>query len=477
MRKLVIISVVITILIIIFTIIWFIKLPVGSTETDYVNKRLGKSLNLSLNVNNLKRDLFGNIIAEEVSYLPEFYGDYCIARYDNLIGFLEGSTNSITFTVRSNSINLLELSRIIASLGLSHEEMFSISTNVIKIYLDEVSSNTFTNLIENGVLKNKDIFYKYADKLTSAWVDVSVEISKLELGISKSVDEVKKGMEDILNKFRDDMYSYYIKQSSAKGVPKRIDEFITELDREIQNLKSNLIEYQKRVDEEYSKLRILREGYKTAWDQKIEILKKNPQKYVDLFILNFPVYLLERLERYRFINVPQVLTLRNASYTLSTKNNNIEISIYGDIYTGGRFRFVGIISNGTWYGIANFEGIESKVGVSSFSVDFEFEPFMDTLNGEYRCRFIADLKFSPTNLIYNFLTNKQNIRKILEEVTSEEGFVASLIDNEVERIITSYKSQFERYKENILRNINKIKTLYEREVENSRQKLKKSITT
>ncbi|MCX8096070.1 MAG: hypothetical protein N3D81_01070 [Spirochaetes bacterium] len=475
MKKLIIIGVVITILIIIFTIIWFIRLPVGSTETDYMNKRLGKNLNLSLNVNNLKRDLFGNIIAEEVSYLPEFYGNYCIARYDDLIGFLEVSTNNITFTIHSNSINLSELSKIIASLGLSYEERFSISTNVIELYLVEVSSNTFTNLVENGVLKSKDIFYKHTDKLTSAWVDISVEISKLELGISKSVDEVKKGMEDLLNKFRDDVYSYYIKQSSAKGVSKGINEFITELDREIQNLKSNLIDYQKRVDEEYSKLRILREGYKTAWDQKIEILKKNPQKYVDLFILNFPVYLLERLERYRFINVPQVLTLKNASYTLSTTNNNIEISIHGDIYTGGKFRFVGGISNGTWYGTANFEGIESKVNISSFSVDFEFEPFMDTLNGEYRYRFITDPKFNLTNLIYNFLTNKQNIKKILEEITSEEGFVTSLIDNEVERIATSYKIQFERYKENILRNINNLKSLYEKEVENSKQKLKKSI--
>lgn len=476
MKRLIILGIVIILVIIIFVVIWFIRLPVGSTEMDYINKRLGKNLNLNFNVKNLKRDLFGNVIAEEVSYLPEFYGNYCIANYEDLINFLQGSTNRITFTIQSNSMNLLELSRIIGSLGLSYEERFIISTNVVQLYLNEVNSNTFTNLVEGGVLKNRDIFYKHADKLTSAWVDMSVEISKLELNISKDVDRTKKSMEELLNRFRDDIYSYYIRQSSVARISENLGEFMTELDSEMQKLKNTLIEYQKKVDEEYSRLRTLREGYKMAWDQRIEILKKNPQKYVDMFILNFPVYLLERLERYMFVKIPHVLALRNVSYTLSTTNGNIELSIYGEIITGGKFGFVGNISNRTWFGIANFEGVESKVGISSFSVEFEFEPFMDTLNGEYRYKFIPSSKVNLTNLIYNFLTNKQNITKILEEITSEEGFVSSLVDSEIERIVASYRNQFEGYKNEILRNITKLKGLYEKEVEKSKQKLKKSIT-
>lgn len=458
---------------IVILVIYGVRLPISSTNMDYILNKISSLFGIPFVLDKGYRDLRGNIVFGEVSYKPEFYGKDFYTPYDSFINFLSGSTNSICFSFYSNSLNFQDLSRVIGRLGLSEEEVFDIATNVVDYYVDNISSNSFTNLFAEGKIKNKDIFYKNSEKLINAWIDVSVRISKLELEISKNVDSVKKQMEEDFNSFRQEVYTEYLKDFEKGKAKVTSDIFVNLLDKEMALLKTNLVSCQNKVDSIYSKLSILKEGYKIGWEQRVEMLKKDPQKYVERYISMFPYYLIKRLVSFNFLEIPEILSLRNPKYCLVVSNNVILLNISGYMWQGGEFYFEGVVSNGVWNGNIDFKKLNNISKISDVSASFYFKPFQDTLNGDYVCNVKLKDK-QPKEVLLSLITNQKFVENIIRELTSEEGFVSLFISDESDNLFRSYREQYQRYKVGIEKDVKKVYYEFKVEVEKSKQKLKKS---
>lgn len=456
-----------------FASLLFLKFPFPSTDLDYLNKKLVEKLGLTFEVKNAYKDIFGNVFLD-VSYLPEFYASKVKIKYDDLFSFLL-SGEKISFYCESNSINFADLSVIIGYLGLSDEERFTIATNVVNYYMNTISNTSISNL-----LVDRDVFYKYSDKFINAFVDVSVKMTKMELEVSKDVDKIKKDMEQYFYNFREDSYKEYLLLSSRGNVRVSSDVFIKNLDSSVKDLKNKLISYHKKVDDVFSKLSLLKEGYKIAWDERVKMIKSEPQKYIDRYVMFFPYYLTRMLIRYYYVDVPKVLHLRDVEYTLSSSNGIIYFTLEGKEFNSNCRVFADVVvSNGIWDGIVkyyNSDGNETYLdsGKKVVLVKYVFKPFMDTLNGEYKCKFIYSTNFNFTNFVYSTLTNISVVGKVINYMFSEEGFVDSFINEEVDNLFRSYSSQYERYKKGILEDVNKLKKEFYLEVEKEKIKLRKS---
>lgn len=450
-----------------------IRLPLSSTEVDYVNKKLSSIFGIPFVLTKGEKDVWGNVIFREVSYTPEFFGSDFVAKYSDVLSFLSLETNSITFSLHSNSINFQELAEVISSLGIGKEKLFDIATNIVKHFIDRLSSNSFSNLAENGKIRNKDIFYHHSDKLLSAWIDVSVKMSHLEIELSRSVDNIKKLMESNVDNFRKDVYSDYLYNAEKGNVHITSDVFVKLLDGEIATVKSNLVTYQKKVDDIYLKLSFLREGYKLGWDEKSNMLKRNPQKYLERYVSNFPYYIIRKIMNYEFVKVPKILVLRDPKYLVKVENNTVHVSVKGEIWDGGRISFNGSFSNRVWSGKMELSGIKNTLGIGKVVVNFSANLFMDTLGGEYKSTVEPD-KEELNEIVVSFLTNSRVIDGIIRDLTTEEGFVSALVEDEIEALFRSYKEQYERYRAGILKDIEKVYREFLKEIEKRKRGLRKS---
>ncbi|MGB9621240.1 MAG: hypothetical protein ACPL4C_02235 [Brevinematia bacterium] len=471
--KIVLVLVVLLFLIFPLSLVFFIKFPFPSTDLDYINRKLTDRLGLVFELKNVYKDVFGNVYMD-VAFQPEFYAEGVSVKYDDLLSFLSEG-NQITFTVRSNSINFTDLYLVIGYLGLNDEERFYIATNVVGEYLKKVDNATISNL-----LISKDIFYKYNDKFINAWLDVSVKITKLELGVSKKVDEVKRKVENYFNNFREEVYKDYLLLSSKGQSKITSDVFVMKLDESVKNLKGKLISYQKKIDDTYSKLSLLKEGYKIAWDEKTKMIKSDPQKYIQRYITVFPYYMIRKLVNYPYIEMPKILQLKNVKYSLSKSNEVIYLTLDGDVYNSSyKFHTDVSISNSYWVGILkyyNFEGNKTYIDSNKKIVvlRYTFKPFMDTLNGDYNYEFIYSEDFNITNVVYSILTNASVVDKLVKYMFSEEGFVDSFINEEIDNLFRSYTLQYEKYRQGILKDIEELRKAFYLEVEKEKIKLKKS---
>lgn len=461
---------VIFIFVVIFGVLFVIKFPLSSTDLDYVSKKFGNLVGIPFSFRLGVKDLRGYVIFDEVSYLPEFYGNNVIVKAENLFSFLGGNTNSLNFYVYSNSVNFLDISTVAGRLGLDDNEMFEIITNVFDKYLEKVSIQSFSNLLVNGEVKNRDIFYHYSEVFTREWLNLSVKISRLELGISKDVDKIKKDMEEYFNNFRGYAYSVYMDDYS-KGytrVPSEV--FVENLEKEVSSLRNVFLKYLSKVDEVYSKLSYLREGYKSAWDMRVEMLKKNPEKYVERYISDFPVYLIKRLISYNFLGLPEVISLKDMYYEL-VYDGVVRIKGKGKVFSGGEIDFDGTFSNSTLIGRMSLRNLNNDL-VKNANISFSGFLYGDSLNGEYEC--MVDIGKPNRDFIFSVLTNDSFINKVIDELLSEKGFVLVFALQEGDNLFRSYLDQYQRYKVGILRDINKLKEEFRKEVEKSKQKLRKS---
>lgn len=448
-----------------------LKFPLSSTDLDYISRKFGNLTKIPFSFREGKKDLRGNIFFEEVSYLPEFYGKGVVINSDNLFLFLENKTNFLRGYISSNSINFQDISSVIGKLGFSEDEMFDIITNVIDKYLNKVSVQSFSNLLVGGSVKNKDVFYQHSEIFTREWLDLSVKISRLELGVSRDVDKVKKEMEELFYGFRSQVYSMYIDDYS-KGYTKVSSEvFVEILEKEISRLRDEFLKYLSKVDEVYSRLSYLKEGYKTAWDTRVEMLKRAPDRYIERYISDFPVYLIRKLIDYNFLGIPKILVFRDGYYELGYYDDRITVKGRANLFEGGKVEFEGIFSNSLVVGYVNFRDLNNKM-LRNVSVEFIGNLIGDSLNGEYECK--VDVGRNRKEFILSILSNDSFIDEILRNLTSEEGFVSVFVVQEGDNLFRSYKEQYERYKAGILRDINRLKEDFRKELEKSKQKLRKS---
>ncbi|MEN2998434.1 MAG: hypothetical protein ABDH28_05305 [Brevinematia bacterium] len=458
-------------------IVWFVKLPISSTELDYVNKRTSAVFGIPLGINKGYRDLMGNIILEEVSYSPEFFGSRFVAKYNEVLNFLSGITDYLEFSFHSNSVNFQDLSRVIGSLGMSDEEIFNIVTNLVSYYIDKISIESFSNIIVDGKIRNKDIFYHHAEKLINAWIEVSVRMSMLEIELSKEADSFKKKMESVVDSLRQEIYSEYLEELQKGRTSLPSDLFVQFLDREVAVVKSNLTSYQKKIDAIYQKLSVLREGYKIGWDEKGNMLKRDPQKYIDRYLANFPYYLIKRLVSYEFISLPKILVLENPIYRMRLTNGRVFLEVEGKVWgRSGNFHFRGFLGQGKIDGTIGISSFENIANIKNVVVNFSSKLFMDTLNGEYDCKVEIDSGV-PEEVARSIFTNSKVIESVIRELTSEEGFVSTFVLDEVDNLFRSYKSQYEKYRVGIIKDMEGVYREFLKEVEKSRHKLRKSYKT
>lgn len=467
-----IVSGVVVLVFVVGGIFLFLRFPLSSTDLDYITKKFGNIVKMPFSFRKGAKDLRGNVFFEEVSYLPEFYGKEVRVSSDNLFLFLEGRTNTVSFYIFSNSINFQDISEIVGRLGLSEDEMFELITNTMDKYLSKISLKSFSNLVVDGKIKNRDIFYTYSEVFTREWLDLSVRISRLELEISREVDRVKKEIENYFESFRSQVYSKYIEDYSKGYVTMSSEVFVEVLEREVSKLREVFLKYLKKVDEVYSRLSLLKEGYKTAWDARVEMLKKNPDKYLERYISEFPIYLIRKLVDYNFLGIPRILTFRDSHYTLTcVQDGVIKIEGKGKFFEGGEIEFKGIFSNSTLVGNAYFRNLRNGK-LRDVRVEFRGDLVGDSLSGKYECR--VDVGRDNREFVASVLRDERFIDEILKSLTSEEGFVSVFVVQEGDNLFKSYYEQYKRYRNGILEDINKLRENFRKEVEKFKQKLRKS---
>ncbi|MFN4244949.1 MAG: hypothetical protein ACK4F9_02225 [Brevinematia bacterium] len=449
-----------------------VRFPLGSTDLDYIVRKSGELLSLNFSVLNASRDIGGRIFFEEVSYLPEFYGKLFVSDYDELVNFLSGRTNYFSFSLKSNFINFRELSESMKSLGLSYDEIFNIVTNFLSLYLDKISIESFSNFIEDGKVKDRDLFYRHSDYMISSWLNVSTKISKMELKISEYVDRTKKNMENYFNSFRQSAYIEYIDAFSKGKTSVSADDFVKFLDDVIAKSKGILVEYQKKVDDIYSKLSVLREGYKLAWDQRVEMFKKDPDKYVSRYVSNFPYFLIKKLVNYNFLSIPSDLNLKDSRYGILVSNNIVFVELEGKLFGGGNFKFKGFFSNENLVGEVELGGLRNYSGVDKISAQFRGKLFMDTLGGEYEYTIDLGGKLAK-DIVISVVTNYNVVEKVLKELTSENGFISIFIEEENDNLFRSYSEQYKRYELGIIKDVYNVYKEFLVKLEKEKMKLRK----
>ncbi|MCX8029107.1 MAG: hypothetical protein N2712_03835 [Brevinematales bacterium] len=468
-----IITLILIFIILVIILIINVRVPLSSVEQSYINDKILRIFNISFLMSKPSRDIFGNLLFEEISYKPEFYLGGITTDYESFMRFIKQETNVILLKAISNTFNFSELSKIIGRLGLTDEDMFEISTNVLNLYIDKISEHSFDSLIMGGEAVDKNIFYNHSEKFINGWVDASAEISEMEISISKEIDTIKKEMENLINNFREETYSYYVNVSRSKRNIKSIDIFIKELDGEIKYLKSELTSHQKRIDDIFSKLSILREGYKIAWDEKVNIIKKNPEKYISRYISDFPIYVIRKLMKYNLLGIPEVMYVKDVEYRIVHSNNTFIINVIGK-WNDNDFKFDGFFSNSVWGGTVKLGNIERNLGIDNIEATFSVIPFADTLGGEYKYNVKVE-GGDRKNIFKTLFTNQNFVEKVISELTSEKGFVSMFVEEEVDNLLRSYKEQFDRYKVGIIKDTRKIFDNFRIKVEKSKIKLKKSI--
>jgi hypothetical protein len=327
-----------------------IRFPVSSTTVSYINEKLVNLVGIGINIRNVTTGLLGMTI-EEVSYVPDFYAKDVSIDYEKLVSFFEGKTNSITFFVSSNSFDFASFSKVIPILGIEEEIRVEVATNLLPIYVDKIG-NRISNLTENYE-KDKSILLKYPEKFTSYWLDASYEISKVSLELSREVSKRKQEIYKILKDFENEVPKEYFELVSKNKINTPSHIFAKNFDKKLKEVRDNITNYEKEIDSISSKISLLNEGYKIAWDEKAKMIKQNPESYFKRYISLFPYYLAREIANYKFIDLPDRLNIKNVTYTFTKESKGKKVKIEGFMLDGRKVFTEFFVTNesNTWNGI------------------------------------------------------------------------------------------------------------------------------
>jgi|GEM_PF-3587549 len=476
MKKNIIISlVVVASLILITAIVLIFRLPVGSTTVSYINEKLVKLVGIGVNIKNVTTGPLGTKI-EEISYIPDFYAKDVSVDYDELVSFFEGKTNSTTFFVSSNSFDFSSFSKVISVLGIEENIRIEVATNLLPFYINKVS-NKISNLIVRYE-KDKSILLKDPEKFTMYWLDASYEISKMSLGLNREVNERKQKIYKILKDFENEVPKEYFELVSKGKAKHPSYVFAKMFDQKLAEIRNNITNYEKKIDSISSKISLLNEGYKMAWDERTKMIKQDPESYFKRYISLFPYYLARELANYKFINLPDRLNMKSVKYTFTKENEGTEVEIEGYMFDGRKVISKFFVTNqiNTWNGIIKITRSDKdtttiKNGkVEDLLCNFSFTP-VSSLSGELNIQVIPET--NKYELLYNTLTNTLVIDEVLNNMTKVENLLNIILGTEVDNLLRSYKEQYKRYNDGILKDVDKVVLDFKKYVEKSKSELLK----
>lgn len=448
-----------------------IRFPVSSTTVSYINEKLVNLVGIGINIRNVTTGLLGMTI-EEVSYVPDFYAKDVSIDYEKLISFFEGKTNSITFFVSSNSFDFASFSKVIPTLGIEEEIRVEVATNLLPIYIDKIG-NRISNLIENYE-KDKSILLKYPEKFTSYWLDASYEISKVSLELSREVSKRKQEIYKILKDFENEVPKEYFELVSKNKINTPSHIFTKNFDQKLKEVRDNITNYEKEIDSISSKISLLNEGYKIAWDERVKMIKQNPESYFKRYISLFPYYLAREIANYKFIDLPDRLNIKNVTYTFTKESEGKKVKIEGFMLEGRKVFTEFFVTNesNTWNGIIKItktskDTTKIKNGkVEDLVCNFSFTP-VSSLSGKLEIQIIPEI--DKKELLYKTLTNETVINEILNRMTKVENLIDILLSAEVDNLLRSYKDQYKRYYNGILKDSDKVVLDFKKYVEKAKR--------
>ena len=450
-----------------------IRIPVGSTTTSYINEKIVKLVGIGVNIKNITTGLIGMRI-EELSYAPDFYAKDIRVDYNEFIMFFEGKNNSITFLVSSNSFDFSSFSKEISTLGIEEEIGINVATNLLPTYIDKIDYR-ISNLIRSYE-QNKDILLKYPEKFTTYWLDASYEISKMSLELNKEVSKRKQKIYKLLKDFENEVPKEYFKLANKGKAKEPSYVFAKNFDKKLAEIRASITNYEKEIDNILSKISLLNEGYKIAWEEKTKMIKQKPESYFQRYISTFPYYLAMELANYKFIDLPDRLNMKNVSYTFRKESEGMTVKIEGHMLDGRKVyaEFKTSDQDKTWKGILKILKTKSETTTikdgkaENLVLHFSFTP-ISSLSGEIKVQLVPEI--NKYELLYNTLTNETVINKILTKMTDLENIIDIILTAEVDNLLRSYKEQYKRYYNGILKDVDKVVLSFEKHIQKSKEEI------
>ncbi len=445
--------------------VYLVKFPVSTVEKDYIVKKFAKIAEKHLSIESMYRSWFGDTFAKAVYIDNLIYFSNVSFRFGDLFDFMTNeNVGSFDFFAQSATLKLPVLCDNIAFLGLQTEDRVDIVTNIVESYKKEI-----TNLVQylgEHFERNKDIFRKNDDKLILVWLDVSEKISRRNVILNREVSKKLGRAEEFVRNFSSDVLSKAFYKSGDYSLVTQI------VQSEQQKLEEEFKKLESEVSGILSKIEILNDGYRMAWDLRKQSFLNSPERYFEKYAKNILYFSSMALANYRYIPVKREIKLKDAKISITVVSNLYRLSMSGYYH---HYKFVAdLVLGDMWNGVIKMyttsesgnivkdnkvENVALSVVLYPSKEVFDEKVTVQVINGNSR-------KIAQT-----ILSSEGMKKYLLSNITNMNFFLDVTLESEVYNMIGSYDLQFEKYYRGILNEVDQKVKGFEKKVNATKSRI------